>query len=299
MKISKIKFNTIALSIMFILICFCLCGCAQVNFVTYHNDDGTIQEYVYLTIDEQALSKHGYNVEASKMEIQSNSHLEAVNLIEAYRSKLVTLYQSQQISSDEYSILYNGVKLIEQKWENNEYIIGLQFDNSSIYQQYYELLNGATFSQNTKQIEKPFYTKTYYYGTTNYGDYTIFNRIYSYYVNSRFNTISPQEAQLTYSYSVSSRRFHSNAEQVSMDSNGNYIHTWDVDPNQPAREIYFYTISANRSAWIIVCVLIGLAICAILCIIAIFKHIKAKNSDSSNDDLEDDVNNDTNQQITE
>lgn len=290
MKINKMKFNTIALSIMLVLICFCLCGCTQVNFVTYHNDDGTIHEYVYLTIDEQALSSYGYNIASVKLEIQSNSHLEAVNLIEDYRNKLVTLYQSQHISSDEYSILYNGVKLIEQKWEDNEYIIGLQFDNSTIYQRYYELLNGATFSQNTKQIKKPFYTKTYYYGTTNYGDYTIFNRIYGYYVNSKFNTISPHEAELTYSYSVSSSRFHSNAEQVSMDSNGNYIHTWDVDPNQPAREIYFYTISANRSAWIITCVLIGLLVCSILCIVAIFKYLKDKNS-PSNDNLEDGINN--------
>ena len=67
MKSKKSSLNITLLSIMLILICFCLCGCANVNFVTYHNNDGSIHEYVYLTIDEQLLQKHGYDVDEQQI----------------------------------------------------------------------------------------------------------------------------------------------------------------------------------------------------------------------------------------
>ena len=256
----------IALSIMFILLSFCLCGCASVNFVTYHNDDGSIYEYVYLNLDKQAIIDHGYDFESVKFEIETNSHMEASDLIVKYQNKITRQYQNQHISSGEYTILYNGIQIIKQNWDDGKYVIGLKFNNSSIYKTYYELMNGATFNSNTKQVKKLFYTKSYYYGTTNYGDYSIFNRIYNYYANTIFSTISPQETTLNYSYSVSSRRFHSDADNTYVDNNGNYIHVWRVDPNEPAREIYFYTISANRSVWIITCLIVGLVVSVILCI---------------------------------
>lgn len=263
---------------MLILLCFCLCGCANVNFVTYHNDDGSIYEYVNLTIDDQTLLDHGYNPDIVKLEIKTNSHIEANALINQYQTKLTLEYQNQSISSDEYSKLYDGIKILEEDWNNGKYLIGLNFEDSTTYKKYYKLLNNSTFNSNTKKIEKLFYTKTYYYGTTNYGDYSIFNRIYNYYSNTMFATIAPQETTLNYSYSVSTRRFHSDADKVQLDSNGNYIHTWKVNPEQPARNIYFYTISANRSMWIIVCIGVSIIVCAILVIIGIIKYKKSKNN---------------------
>ena len=282
MKTKRLKFNIISISIMLLLICFCLCGCTEVNFVTYHNDDGSILEYVYLTVDEQTLVNNGYNIDAVKFEIQSNSYLEAKNLVEEYQNKLYNQYSNHLITNDEYTNYYNGIKIMEQKWENGEYVIGLQYTNSNVYKKYYQLLNNSQFTQNTQQVKKLFYTKTYYYGTTNYGDYTIFNRIYNYYSNTVFAQFSPQDTTLNYSYSVSSRRFHSDADTVNLDSNGNYIHTWKVNPDEPSKQIYFYTISANRSVWIIFSIVIGLGACAILCIVGVFISIKNKKSNLNN-----------------
>ena len=281
-KTFNLKKSTLA--IMLILLCVCLCGCAQVNFVTYHNSDGSIYEYVHLAIDEQELSKLGYNVSAVKMEIKTNSHLEANSLIDLYRNKVTAEYQSQNLTNDEYAAYYNGILLIEEDWTNGEYLIGLSFNSSTIYKKYYELLNNISFNSQPKVVEKPFYTKTYYYGSTNYGDYSIFNRIYNYYSNTAFASISPQKCNLTYSYSVDTKRFHSDADQVSLDSNGNYLHTWNVSPNEPAREICFYTISANRSMWLIACIGIGLTTSIVLCIIGIIKYLKTKNKNNNNED---------------
>ena len=277
MKSIKLKFTPLALSIVIILTCFLLCGCAQVNFVTYHNYDGTIDECVYINLDPQKLIEHGYNVEQVQLDIAANSHLEAKSLIDSYQNKLSEQLVASTISNKEYAKLYAGISIIEREWQNNQYIIGLKYDSSETYQKYYQLLNNAQSAQSRqKQVKKLFYTKTYYYGTANYGDYTIFNRIYKYYSNSIFNTIPPQETSLTYSYSVSSHRYHSDANSVAKDSKGNYIHTWEIDPANPGREIKFYTISANRSPWIIACITISLASCIALCIAGLVKLIKSR-----------------------
>lgn len=285
---TKHKFNRIILSIMLVLLMFLLCGCASVNFVTYHSDDGSIQEYVYITLDKQALLSHGYNIASVQFEIKSNSYQQATTLVQEYRNKLEIEYHSNILTNYEYTELYNGIKVIEQDWSDCKYTIGLHFNSSTIYKKYYELLNDVTFTSNPKQVKKLFYTKSYYYGTTNYGDYSIFNTIYNYYNNTMFASISPQQTSLTYSYSVSTRRFHSDADQVQMDNNGNYIHTWNVDPSNPARQICFYTITANRSVWILTAVGISLATCLVLCIVGVILHKKHKNSIDKQIDLNND-----------
>jgi len=276
MKSVKFKTLTITLTIMLVLLSFLLCGCAQVNLVTYHNDDGSLYEYVFLNIDEQALISNGYNIDNVKLEIQTNSRFEANSLIEQFKNKTTEEYELQHLTNNEYAELYNGISLIEENWNGGQYLIGLNFKNSTVYKKYYELMNGVTFNTNPKIVKKLFYTKTYYYGTANYGDYSIFNRIYNYYAGTIFSTISPQETSLTYSYSVSSKRFHSDADQVTMDSNGNYLHTWKINPNEPAREILLYTISANRGMWIIVSIGIGLGTTLLLSSIALIKYFKNK-----------------------
>ena len=281
---SKRKFNSMPLAIMLILLAFLLCGCASVNFVTYHSDDGSIQEYVYITLDKQALTSHGYNIASVQFEIKSNSYQQATALVQEYHNKLEIEYNGNKLTNNEYTKLYNGIKIIEQDWQDGKYTIGLHFNSSTIYKKYYELLNDATFNSKPKQVKKLFYTKSYYYGTTNYGDYSIFNSIYSYYNNTVFASISPQETVLTYSYSVSTRRFHSDADKVYMDDNGNYIHTWKVDLNNPARPICFYTITANRSVWILTAVGISIVACLVLCAIATVLHIKHKDKPNEQND---------------
>ena len=270
---------------MLILLTFLLCGCASVNFVTYHSDDGSIHEYVYITLDKQALLSHGYNVASVQFEIKSNSYQQANALVQQYRNKLEIEYNGNKLTNTEYTELYNGIKIIEQDWENYKYTIGLHFNSSAIYKKYYELLNNVTFNSKPKQVKKLFYTKSYYYGTTNYGDYSIFNTIYNYYNNTMFASISPQETSLTYSYSVSTRRFHSDADKVHMDNNGNYIHTWNVDPNNPARPICFYTITANRSMWILTSVGISIAICLALCTAGVISYKKHKHKNDEQDNI--------------
>ena len=262
--------------LVLIAVCFCLCGCAEVNFVTYHNDDGSITEYVYLSIDENILISHNENPAQIAIEIPTNCYAQAKQLVQEYQSKLFTQYQQNLISNEEYVLYYNSIEIVQQDYNEGNYAIGLKYKNSKAYKKYYETLNNSTFSSNTKEIKKTFYTKTYYYGSANYGDFSIFNTIYNYYTSSRLASISPQETNLTYTYSVSSRRFHSDADNIQLDTNGNYLHTWNISPTEPSRQICFYTISANRSIWIICCIGLSLLTCIIITIVALIKHFKNK-----------------------
>ena len=269
----KNNFKLFALLFILFISAITLCGCAQVNFVTYTNSDGTIDEYILLNIDPQTLLENGYSPEQIKLDIKINSHNEATQLLSFYHEKLSVEHTIGNLSSSEYTKLFEGVKIMERGWENNTYTIGFTYSNSTVYKKYYELVNNVTFSSaKPEQVKKLFYTKTYYRGTTNFGDYSIFYRIYDYYSNSQFASITPQNTALSYSYSVDTKRMHSDANSITLDSNGNYVHTWNVSPDNPNQIITFYTITANRGVWIAVCLGIGLTVCAILCIIAIIKH---------------------------
>ena len=271
----KNKLKLFTLLFVLIISAVTLCGCAQVNFVTYNNPDGSIDEYIQLSINPQTLSEYGFNSEQVMLDIKTNSYTEANLLLDFYRNKLSVELALGNISNTEYTELYGGVSILEKDWNNNKYTIGFTYSNSTVYKKYYELVNNITFSTSKpEQVKKLFYTKTYYRGTTNYGDYSIFYRIYNYYSNSQFANILPQNTSLTYSYSVDTKRMHSDADHISLDDNGNYIHTWNVSPENPNKVITFYTITANRGAWIALCLGIGLIVCTILCIIAIFKHRK-------------------------
>lgn len=283
------KLKLITLILILPLICFFCVGCSQVDFVTYHNDDGTISEYVYINVDSTELIKYGYNPLKTMADIKDDSNALLSTILNDYNAKLLDELRQKSITAQDYSYYSNGISRLERDWDNGQYIIGLQFQDSKVYKKYYQVLNGQDQAIDTiEETKKTFYTKTYYYGTVGYDDYNLYNTIHQYYINY-FKNIPQSENSLLYSYQVSSSRFHSNADYVQQDRNGNYIHTWRVNPDETNKEIYFYTIKANRSIWIIVCISISLTLTIILVIISMLKVKANKNKplvDSNNEDID-------------
>ena len=287
MSNKRISKKLVILFCMLIATCICLAGCANIDFVTYCNSDGSIHEYVHVNLDEETILKHGYSISDVQKEIDANSEQIVASLIQDYNHKLLLSYKDGKISLDEYNSFVNqthDIKIakIKRGWENNSYVIGLSFKNSSIYRKYYQLLNNAEHEPSTqsKQIQKLFYTKTYYYGSVGYSDYSLFNQVYNHYA-LMFSNKPNENTTLSYSYAMSSSRYHSNADSIIVDSNGNYIHTWQVQPNELDASIYFYTLKANKSAWILTCIAISTFISSILCLIGIFK-LKNRNKNIIN-----------------
>ena len=99
MKIKSINLKTITLLTMLTLLIFCLIGCSSVEFATYHNADGSISEYVNITLDETLLHNHGYSIQNVEFEIKTKSHIEANSLLTEYRNKLANEYQENRITN--------------------------------------------------------------------------------------------------------------------------------------------------------------------------------------------------------
>ena len=273
----KIKLKSCLLVLIFISICFCLAGCSQVSFTTSINDNGTVDECLTITLDEHLLRDNNFNVEVEKLNIKIFAKTTANNLITEYKQKLRQDLDKENITLEEYNNFSKSISCVEHDWQNNVYIIGLQFANSQSYTKYYQLLNTTnTKYSSEKTIEKALYTKTYYYQVSHYARYGLFGQIHQYYSN-RYGNIS-QNSTLQYNYIVSSKRFHSNADVVTADNNGNYIHTWNIPSDNLDRQLYFYTKKANAGMWVTISITISLAITTILCIIAIWKSPSNNNS---------------------
>lgn len=269
---SKLKFKLKPFTFVLILlsIIFCLAGCSQVEYTTYINNDGTINEYLNITLDQKTLEQYSFNIEVEKLNIQTFAKNTAENLISEYEQSLLVEYQQTKLTQEEYNYYTKNISVIEQDWKNNSYLIGLQFNTRESYNKYYQLLNTDNKTFGSEQaVEKKFTTTTYYYRVSNYAKYGMFGKIHEYY-STRYNTISEKSA-LKYSYMVPSKRFHSNADSISIDNNGNYIHTWNIEPENLDRQLYFYTVKANTGFWISICIVISLIITGTLCIVAIWK----------------------------
>ena len=278
----KFKLKPFALILILLSIVFCLAGCSQVEYTTYINTDGTIDEYLNITLDQEILEQHGFNIEVEKLNIQTFAKSTAENLIANYEEKLLADYRQTNITEEEYNSYTNTIKAIEQNWKNNTYLIGLQFSNRESYNKYYQLLNTDNKNFTTEQIiEKKLTTTTYHYRVSNYAKYGLFGQIHQYY-STRYNTIS-NKPTLKYSYMVPSKRFHSNADSVTVDNNGNYIHTWNIESDNLDRQLYFYTTKANTGFWISICIVISLTATAVLCTIAIWKNEPNKTEPQDNE----------------
>ena len=96
----------------------------------------------------------------------------------------------------------------------------------------------------------------------------------SIYLKKYFNIFDEEDVNLTYSYLAGSSRYKSNADSISYAGDGYYSHTWNVDINNPDKEIYFSVRLANRWIWYVLAIGISLIVCFILVVIALILKIK-------------------------
>lgn len=265
------------------MVCIFFTGCAQIDFSTYHNDDGSVIEQVSITINEQELADHGYNVLAEEQKILVDVNARLNQLILGYQSYLQGLYTHNQLTAENYASLYSGVKAdMSTEWASGNLIAQLIYASQTDYQFFYIYLHGGMVETGTQEVvKKTFYVKTIYTGTANYGDFALYNEVYSVYANSTFARFDPDATTLYYNYAVSSKRIHSDADNIRLDNNGNYIHRWKIDKDEPSKVIHLYTIQARPSYWIVLCIGISLGVCVIAAIIfAINKPKKPKQNNT-------------------
>lgn len=265
----KTKLKHFILIFMLMVLAFCFCGCSSVTACVITNEDNTIDEFVSITLDTNAILESGRTILEVKNYIYDLSYSKAENMCDDLNSKINT-HLFLGVTEETAKILNsykNGMQVITSTWQDNNLTIGVRYSSPEIYKYYYNI------EENTNpqyQIEEHYlYNKVYYYG------YSIYVKHFSLYnsVKNDINYNMPELAsvgncELLYTYVTESGREHSDANYVNkVDSK--YYHTWVVDENKIDKPIMIYYNIANTGNWIILGVIISLAVCLILLIIGL------------------------------
>lgn len=271
---AKSKLYRILFCVVLLLVVLCLSACASVRSMTVTNEDGTIDELVYVTLQENEILSAGYSVEEIKSKISSSSLNEARQIVNNFNLKvsLDILNSSDQDTIKTLNSFLNGIDVVGDKWEENTYVIGLRFKNMDVYSYYY----GIT-SESTAKIETQshfFYDKISYYGTSTFVSYSdLYERLNAYYTSNYPNLVNSENNELLYTYITDLSREHSDADYITK-MDGKYYHTWVIDPDNMSEELVLYYNIANKSNCLIVLIGVGVAVSLILLLIAVLINKK-------------------------
>lgn len=257
MKITNVfKKGIILLLLLVVTISFS--ACSSVRSMTVENENGTIDELVYVSLDTDKIYGEGYDyskVLEMKKDIIEKSEEKAEKLIANFRIRLKVL-----------PFVNVGVKVISSGWENDTYAIGLRFDNLDIYQLYYGIDDNS--SSDVKKTEEFLYTKHEFKRHTKYYVYqSLYQELETYYNNKYPEFVSSENNETLYTYISDTSRLHSDADYITK-QNGKYYYTWEIDSENLDEEIIMYYKIANRGNWMILCIVTTLLFTSILLIIS-------------------------------
>lgn len=278
---TKHKYLRLIILFMLIVSTFCLSACSSINATTQINDDGTIDEYVVVNIDDNDLINQGYSssqILSLKTDVQDIGKNASKKLCNEFNSRVQTaiLLATTQDEIDELKSYLNGVTALKGN-SANALVFGIRFKNASVYRYYYNIF---TYQAPNYKYEKHFlYTKVYYYGLTMYADYTsLYNSIKAELSAQYPEIVANNKAQLSYTYETDMRREHSDADYITS-KNGKYYHTWIVDNDDFEKPVMIYYNIANSGNCILICIGITIVLCGVLLMIAlIIEKCKGKKS---------------------
>lgn len=270
----KFPKKLIILSVLLFLIIPIFSACSQVRAMMLINDDGTVEEIVYVELNQTKIEQAGYSyLEVVKdVEQVSNNQIDAMikNLNKKVDLDLLVLEDEE---SKETLIAYkNGIEKLVKK-ESGQIFISAKFKSAEVYKYYYNIKNSNKVEMKTEKHF--FYDKVYYYSNTSFlKHYELFNALKDYF-SVKYPLIDDiSENELLYTYKTDSRREHSDADYVKRDGL-DYYHTWVVDENEIDKPIMFYYNIANSEVFILIG--IGLSIICFAIMVLINFIIKKKN----------------------
>ena len=281
MKNKKI-INSILCVMLLLFVTLTFSACAQVRVMTITNDDDTIDELVAISLDENAVVGAGYDVNELKLDISTKSQAQAQTMADKLNQKI---YADLNLVRDEESRnvlnnFINGITVVKSDWTENTYVIGIRFKNIDVYKYYYGITESTKNEMQTE--EHFFYNKYYYYASTMYvKHHDLYDSVNSYYSAQYPGLINSESNELLYTYKTDLRRQHSDADYITK-QDGEYYHTWVVDPNNINEPIILYYNIANPENWIILSLLITLGVAIILISIGIVLNLNKKKKEDKN-----------------
>ena len=272
----KSKIKNFIIIIFLLLMTVCLSACSEVRAMTMTNEDGTIDELVYVSLNQEEIENSGYSLNEIKQRIETSSMNEANRIVSSFNLR-IQIALSTTTDDETRQVLqsyYDGIAIVGNSWEENTYVIGLRYKNINVYRYYYNITEANT---GYSDIDEHFFYNTVYYNSTNlYADYhDLYDRLTSYYSSYYPDLIDSENNQLLYTYVTDLHREHSNADYISK-IDGLYYHTWVIDQNDIDENIVIYYNLANQTNCILICIAIAVGICAVLGIIALIINKKRK-----------------------
>ena len=259
------KFKRVSLKIwllcLLLLVVLCFSACGQVRAITIKNEDGTIDELVCISLTEDEIVEAGYDVAEFKQDIIVYGASVVKNIVNDFNTRvMLDLTANKKLIDGVYGISNN-------KWEGNNYIIGLRFASAEVYKYYYGITDNEEL---TEQREKHFlYDTVSYTSSTMFADYNgLYNSVYVDWQTKYPNLLPNEKGELIYTYVTEYRRQHSNANYITK-QDGKYYHSWVVDDKNISEPVTFYYNIANRGNCILLCIGISLVVCAVLVTIGV------------------------------
>ena len=258
----KVFTKKIIVFLLLIMLAIYFCGCAQVRAMTITNDDGSVEEQVYVSLDAKAVFEAGYDLLDLKQDISATALSEANQMIENLNLKVINdLQNATEETQQELKKYYNGIDVLSNNWKNNEYVVSIKFKNIDVYKYYYNISENA--KAETKTEKHFFYNKISFAGSTMYiKHHELYQRTKNLFSLHYFNLIDSESNELLYTYTTDLRRQHSNADYVTY-QDGKYYHTWVVEDVENTEILFHYNI-ANSGNWILLAIGISLVACGIM-----------------------------------
>lgn len=278
----KTKLKQILLIFMLLVMAVCFCACGEINSMIITNDNGSIEEIVTITLDNEEILNKGYSVN-QLLELKNSIKAEAKNQAKNMKDNLNAKIDLQLLTTTDKDTIktlqsyYNGISAFEGE-EENVYSIKVVFKDINVYKYYYGI--SETSKAEMKEEKHFFYNKVYWYGSTMYIKHRgLCDAIKTVYEEKYSDLINHNEGKLTYTYVCDLRREHSNADYITKGEDFKYYHTWVIDKeNATEQTIMFYYNVANQTNCILVCLAITFGVALILGIVAITLHfVKKKN----------------------
>ncbi len=276
---AKSKINRILCAILLLTVVFIFSACCEVRAMTVVNDNGTIDELVYVTLNNQQISNTGYSITDIKQDVSNTGFVEAKKIVEEFDKRIYVeiLSTADEDTKEELRRLLGGIEILGNEWKGNDYLIGLRFRNNKVYRHYYNISGES--SVKPREEKHFFYDKIIYEGMTMYVNYnSLYNNIYNKYTEKYPELIS-SENKIMYTYVSNLRREHSDADFITK-MNGKYYHTWELEDGKTDLKITLYYNVANRSNWILVCVGTSILVGGILLIIGLIIEKSKKNKEN-------------------
>lgn len=278
---AKTKFKQLLIVFLLLVTAVCFCACGEVNSRIIVKENGSIEEVVTITYDNEKIKQAGYTsaqILELKEQVKADAETVGKNMNKALNDKVDAkiLTTADKETVEILKSYYNGISMFDGSNEN-VYSVKVVFKNYDVYKFYYNISEDA---KTEKKVEEHFfYSKVYWYGGTMYMRHReLYDTLKSLYEEKYSNLINHEENKLTYTYVCDLRREHSNADYIEKGEDG-YYHTWVIDKEQATEQtIMFYYNIANSGNWILVCILITVVVTLIMFGSAgIYQLIKKKN----------------------